>query len=108
MMKNIAFSIIILTATSFFIYSCSSSDKQKETIEEELSRGISQHFPEKNYNKKTDAFTSSIGTTNDIVEFTATGDLYLRLSKDNQVFDITQKQQQHRLRGLKNLMLGSK
>ncbi|HUS01787.1 MAG TPA: hypothetical protein VMY77_08675 [Chitinophagaceae bacterium] len=74
-------------------------------MKEELGKGILQQGDQKNYEVMVDEFTSFIGVTHDIVEFRENGDVCLRLSKDNQVFDITQKQQQHRLQSLKNLML---
>lgn len=102
------FVIVLLPAVLFCLESCSSVEKQKETLKEELSRGILQHFDEKNYDTHKEEFASFIGTTNNSVEFKANGDVLLRLSKNNQVFDITKKQQQHRLHGLKNLMLDAK
>src|SRR5687767_9784542 len=104
-MKKI-FVTIFLSAIFFCSHSCGPSPKkEKATPEKELRRRILQHFNQKNYDVKDDKFTAFIGTTKDLVEFKENGKVYLRLSKDNQVFDITQKQQQHRLQGLKNLML---
>jgi hypothetical protein len=73
-------------------------------LEEALGHGILQHFNETNENDETYRFVSSIGTTDNTVEFKEHGEVYLRLSKDNQVFEITQLQQNHRLCGLKNLI----
>jgi hypothetical protein len=101
------FVIVLLAAISFCLYSCSSAKQQNETLKQDLSKGILQHFNDKNYDEAGE-FTSFIGNTHDIVEFKKNGDVVLRLSKNNQVFDITKKHQQHRLRGLKNLMLQAK
>lgn len=90
-MRKLSFAIIILTAISFWIRNCSSAEKQKETLKEELSREILQQLNQKYYDARVKGFTSFIGATHDIVEFKENGDVHLRLSKDNQLFDITQK-----------------
>lgn len=105
-MKKI-FIIAMLPVILFCSYSCLSAERQTGTLKEELCRGILQHFNEKNYDKAGE-FTSFVGRIDDLVEFKENGDVLLRLSKDNQVFDITKKQQQHRLRGLTNLIREAK
>ena len=105
-MKKIISLIVFSTVIILGLQNCKSAGKPelKQTLQEVLCNGILQHFDEMNHYAETDKFISFIGNTNDKVEFKENGEVYLQLFKNNQVFDITQLQQQHRLSGLKNFM----
>ncbi len=105
MKKNLTL-ITLFTVIMFGLQNCKSSGKAAliQTLEETLCNGILEHFNPINKDVETCSFFSFIGNTNDKVEFKENGEVYLQLFKNNQVFDITQLQQQQRLYGLKNFM----
>ena len=98
--------ITLFIIIMFVLQNCKSSGKATltQTLEETLCNGILQHFNDINRDTEIGRFVTSIGNTDDKVEFKEYGEVCLRLSKGHQVFDITQLQQNHRLCGLKNLM----
>lgn len=105
-MKKILSLIALFTVIILGLPNCKAPGKAAltQTLEEELGHGILQHFNEMNQDAETDEFISFIGNTNDKVKFKESGEVYLQLFKNKQVFDITQLQQEHRLSGLKNFM----
>ena len=109
-MKKIISLIALFTILLFGLYNYmpGSKAKSKQTLEEIMCKGIVQHFTGIDQQAETGKFVSSIGNTNDKVEFKENGKVDLLLFKDNQVFDITRLQQQHRLSGLKALMQKAK
>lgn len=105
MQKGISLTVLFIILI-VGLQNCKSSDnaRLKQTVEEILDNGIVQHFNETSHDADTDGFVSYIGNTMDKVEFKEYGEVYLRLFKHNQVFNITQLQRQHRLSGLKNFI----
>jgi hypothetical protein len=107
-MKKIISLIALFTILIFGFHTLAGKAKPKQTLEEMMCKGIVQRFNEMDQQAETDKFISSIGNTNDKVEFKENGEVDLLLFKNTQVFDITQLQQQHRLSGLKKFMQKAK
>ncbi len=89
----------------FFSSACKSPAIQlHKPLDTKMGEGIVQPFRDVNI----EALNVSIGNTNDNIKFKEDGKVYLQLSKDNQIFDITQIHQQRRLSGLKKFMQSAK
>lgn len=101
-MKKILFQAAVFTVILIGLYSCKLPGTL-QSLEKNVCTGIVQHLDELNHEPERDRLISPVGSTDNKVEFKENGEVYLQL-KNNQVFNITQLQQQHRLSGLKSFI----
>lgn len=93
-----------IVCLAFSLSFCSPAIQQLRS-EKTITEKEVQNSGEKNIAVKY--FTVSINT-NDSIRFKQDGKVNVSLAKDNEVFDITQLHQQHRLNGLKNLLMSAR
>ena len=109
MVKKIISMVPVFTFITFGLNSCKPPviPILSQSFEQTLRKGL-EHLNEMNQEAETERFISIIDHTNDIVEFKESGEVYLHLRTNNQVFNITRLQQQHRLCGLKTFLQTAK